>query len=65
MLPLHDWLSDRNLKNPSVIDGPRLEGEALMYALVTYFVRPGRLPDDVVVVLAEDHFARLAPVVGD
>lgn len=62
MLPMHDWLSDRNLRKAGDV---RLDEEALAYALVTYFVRPGQLPADVVVVLAEDHFARMVPVVAD
>lgn len=66
MLPIQDWLSDRNLHKLSPEDGVRwLEGEALTYALVTYLVHPEQLPEAAVIALAEDYFARLQPAISE
>ena len=56
MMLVNDWLSGCNLSDSPVVE--RLEGEALTYALVTYMVRPERIPDEVVVALAESFFTR-------
>lgn len=60
MEPIYGWLCNLNFqKTPS--KEHHLEGEALAYALVTYLVRPHNLPSEVVITLAEDHFAHLVP----
>lgn len=58
MLPIDDWLSGRNLPKREGDAPVRLEGEALAYALVSYIVRPDRLPKEVIVALAEDFFGK-------
>ena len=62
MLPTRQWLSSRNLQPATGTRRPRLSAEALTYALVTYAVRPSQLPEAVLVLLAEQCFARMALV---
>lgn len=57
MLSVESWLSSHNLPKPSMTGG-RLGGDALRYALVTFLRRPQDLPEEVVVLLAENYFAK-------
>ena len=57
---IEGWLSGLNLPKVTSPKG-RLEGEALTYALITFIVHPSQLPEEVVVVLAEDYFGRMHP----
>jgi hypothetical protein len=57
---IEGWLAGLNLPKVASPKG-RLEGEALTYALITFLIHPGQLPDEVVELLAEDFFSRIYP----
>lgn len=60
------WLDGRNLRVTPVPSGEgRLEGEALTYALTSYLRHQGRVPEEVVVILAEDYLRRAFPAGED
>ena len=60
MHPTRGWLNSHNLPPVPRTRRRNLSAEAVAYALVTHVVRPSHLPDDVLVLLAEQCFSRMS-----
>ena len=56
MLLTENWLCGHNLP-----ESPALKGETLRYALIAYLTHPQQVPEEVVILLAEDIFRALVP----